>query len=114
MSKASRIAFHVYLMLTLFGMTVGVLYFLLMRNDFLTQNPDIEPFYKEYIAAATGMIVGSLALLKDRRWGFWVLLAGLAAAFFIEIRSGLPWERIIRIPVAALLLYLLMRWNKKI
>ncbi|MBC7774314.1 MAG: hypothetical protein H7246_02665 [Phycisphaerae bacterium] len=114
MSKASRIAFHVYLTLTLFGMTVGVLYFLLMRNDFLTQNPDIEPFYKYYIAAAIGMIVGTVALLKDRRWGFWVMLAGLAAAFSIEAMSGLPWERIIRIPIAALLLFLLMRWNKKI
>jgi len=114
MSKASRIAYHVYLMLTLFGMTVGVLYFLLMRNDFLTQNPDIEPFYTEYIVAAIGMIVGSVALLKDRNWGFWVLLASLAAACFIEIRSEFPWERIIRIPFAALLLYLLMRWNKKI
>ncbi len=114
MSKASRIAFHVYLTLTLFGMTVGVLYFLLMRNDFLAQNPDIEPFYKQYIAAAIGVIVGCIALLKARRWGFWVMLAGLAAAFSIEIMSGFPWERIIRIPIAAFVLFLLLRWNKKI
>ena len=114
MSKASRIAFHVYLMLTLFGMTVGVLYFLLMRNDFLAQNPDIEPYYKQYIASAIGVVIGSLALLKDRRWGFWVMLAGLAVALYIEILAGFPWDRMIRIPLAGLVLFLLMRWNKKI
>jgi len=114
MSKASRIAFHVYLMLTLFGMTVGVLYFLLMRNDFLTQNPDIEPYFKLYVASAVLTVVGAAALLKGLRWGFWAMLVGLSAAFGIEIMSGFPWERIIRIPLAALVLYLLMRWNRMI
>ncbi len=114
MSKASRIAFHVYLMLILFGMTVGVLYFLLMRNDFLTQNPDIEPFFKLYVASAVITIVGAAALLKGRRWGFWAILVGLAAAFGMEILSGFPWERVIRIPIAALALFLLMRWNRMI
>lgn len=114
MSKAARIAFHVYLMLTLFGMSVGVLYFLLMRNDFLTQNPDIEPFYYLYVASALLTVVGTAALLKGRLWGFWAMLAGLAAAFGIEIMSGFPWERIIRIPVAALVLFLLIRWNRMI
>lgn len=114
MSKASRIAYHVYLTLTLFGMTVAVLYFLLMRNDFLTQNPDIEPLFSQYVTAALVMIAGTLALLKGRPWGFWVILVGLTAAFGIEIMSGFPWEKIIRIPVAALVLFLLMRWNKMI
>jgi hypothetical protein len=114
MSKASRILFHVYLTLTLFGMTVGVLYFLLMRNDFLTQNPDIEPLFKQYIAAALLLIAGTLALLKGRRWGFWAMMLGFTGAFGIEIISGFPWEKIIRIPVAALALFLLMRWNKMI
>lgn len=112
MSKASRIAYHVYLTLTLFGMTVGVLYFLLMRNDFLTQNPDIEPYYKQYVGSAVLTIVGAVALLKGKRWGFWAMLAGFGGAFGIEIMAGLPWEKIIRIPVAALVLFLLMRWNK--
>lgn len=114
MSKASRLAFHVYLTLTLFGMTVGVLYFLLMRNDFLTQNPDIEPYFKQYVASAIVTIAGTVALLKGQKWGFWVMLAGLAGAFWIETLSEFPWEKIIRIPLAALLLFLLMRWNKLI
>ncbi len=112
MSKASRIAYHVYLTLTLFGMTVGVLYFLLMRNDFLTQNPDIEPLYKQYVSAAILTAVGAGALLQGRRWGFWAMILGLMGAFGIEIMSGFPWEKIIRIPVAALVLILLRRWNK--
>lgn len=114
MKKTARIAFHVYLVLTLFGMTVAVLYFLLMRNDFLTENPDIEPFYKPYIGTAALTIAGAIALLRDCRWGFWVMLAGLAAAFGIEIMVGLPWEKMIRIPLAALVLFLLTRWNKMI
>ncbi|MFN0033856.1 MAG: hypothetical protein ACKVUS_02240 [Saprospiraceae bacterium] len=114
MSKASRIAFHVYLVLTLFGMTVAVLYFLLMRNDFLAENPDIEPFFKPYIGAAVMSAIGALALLKDKRWGFWVLAAGLAVAFCIEIMAGVPWGRMIRIPVAAGVLFLLARWNKAV
>ncbi len=114
MSKASRITYHVYLMLTLFGMTVGVLYFLLMRNDFLTQNPDIEPLYKQYVGAATLTALGALALLKGRRWGFWAMVLGFMGAFGIEILSGFPWERIIRIPFAVLALLGLMRWNKLI
>lgn len=95
-------------------MTVGVLYFLLMRNDFLTQNPDVEPLYKPYIAVALTIMVGTLALLKGRRWGFWAMLLGFTGAFGIEIMSGFPWEKIIRIPMAALVLFLLMRWNKMI
>ena len=114
MSKASRIAYHVYLALTLFGMTVGVLYFLLMRNDFLTQNPDIEPLFGQYVGAALVTIMGTLALLKGRRWGFWVMLAGFGGALGIELLSGFPWEKMIRIPVAALVLFGLMRWNKLI
>ncbi|MDO8367133.1 MAG: hypothetical protein Q7T20_10070 [Saprospiraceae bacterium] len=114
MSKASRIAFHVYLMLTVFGMTVGVLYFLLMRNDFLTQNPDIEPFLNLYVGAAALTAVGAIALLKSRRWGFWLMVAGLTLAFGIEIMSGFPWDKMLRIPLAGLLLFLLMRWNKMI
>lgn len=114
MSKASRIFFHVYLTLTFFGMVVGVLYFWLMRNDFLTQNPDIEPLYNQYIAAALFTMVGSVALLKGRRWGLWAIILGFTGAFGIEILSGFPWERIIRIPLAALLLFLLARWNKLI
>lgn len=114
MSKASRIAYHVYLTLTLFGMTVGVLYFLLMRNDFLTQNPDIEPYFKWYVSSAATTIVGTIALLKSQKWGFWVMLAGLAGALCIEILAGFPWDKMLRIPLAALLLFLLMRWNKLI
>ncbi len=114
MSKASRLALYVYLTLTLFGMSIGVLYFLLMRNDFLTQNPDIEPYFRPYVASAMITVVGTLALIKGQRWGFWVILTGLAGAFGIEIFSGFPWEKIIRIPLAALLLFLLMRWNKMI
>ncbi len=114
MSKASRIAYHVYLTLTLFGMTVGILYFLLMRNDFLTQNPDIEPYFKQYVTTAAVTVLGTIALLKGQKWGFWVMLAGFSGAFAIEIMSGFPWEKIIRIPIAALALFLLMRWNKLI
>ncbi len=114
MSKASRIALHVYVMLTLFGMTVGILYFLLMRNDFLTQNPDIEPFFKQYVTASVVTVIGSAALLRDKSWGFWVMLAGFAGAFGIEILSGFSWEKIIRIPFAILALVGLMRWNKLI
>jgi len=114
MSKASRISYHVYLMLTLFGMTVGVLYFLLMRNDFLTQNPDIEPLYNQYVSAAGLTAVGAIALLKGRRWGLWAMILGFTGAFGIEILSGFPWERIIRIPFAVLALLGLMRWNKLI
>jgi hypothetical protein len=114
MSKASRITYHVYLMLTLFGMTVGVLYFLLMRNDFLTQNPDIEPLYGQYVGAAALTALGAVALLQGRRWGFWAMVLGFTGAFGIEILSGFPWERIIRIPFAVLALLGLMRWNKLI
>lgn len=114
MAKTARIAFHIYLTLTLFGMAVGVLYFLLMRNDFLTQNPDIEPFFKAYVGTAIVILAGTLALLNARRWGFWVMLAGFAGAFVIELYSGFAWERMIRIPIAALILFLLTRWNKMI
>jgi hypothetical protein len=114
MSKASRLIYNVYLSLTLFGMTVGVLYFLLMRNDFLTQNPDIEPLFKQYVAATLATIIGALVLLQGRRWGFWVMLLGFGGAFGIELLSGFPWEKVIRIPLAALVLFLLMRWNKMI
>lgn len=113
MSKASRIFYHVYLVLTLFGMTVGILYFLLMRNDFLTQNPDIEPLYPQYVCAAALTAVGAGALLKDRTWGFWAMILGLTGAFGIEIISGFPWDKIIRIPFAVLVLVLLRLWNKK-
>jgi len=98
-------------MLTLFGMTVGVLYFLLMRNDFLTQNPDIEPLFKQYVASAILTAIGAAALLQNRSWGFWAMILGLLGAFGIEIMSGFPWEKIIRIPVAATVLILLRRWN---
>ncbi len=111
MSKASRIFYHVYLTLTFFGMVVGVLYFLLMRNDFLTQNPDLEPYYKQYVGAAVLTAIGAVALLQSRRWGFWAMLLGLTGAFGIEIMTGFPWEKIIRIPVATLVLILLRRWN---
>ena len=111
MSKASRIFYHVYLTLTFFGMTVGVLYYLLMRNDFLTQNPDIEPLYQQYIAAAVLTAVGAVALLQSRQWGFWLMLLGLGGALGIEIMSGFPWDKTIRIPVAMLALILLRRWN---
>lgn len=114
MSKASRISFHVYLMLTLFGMMVGVLYFLLMRNDFLTQHPGLEPYFTPYVCSAVLTAAGAVALLKGLRWGFWAMLAGLAAALGMEIMAGLTLEKMIRIPVAALLLFLLMRWNKLI
>ena len=114
MSKASRITYHVYLMLTLFGMTIGVLYFILMRNDFLTQNPDIEPLYKQYVSAAILTAIGAAALLKGRRWGFWAMVLGFTGAFGIEILSGFPWEKIIRIPFAVLALVGFMRWNKLI
>lgn len=95
-------------------MTVGVLYFLLMRNDFLAQNPDLEAFYRPYIVAAIAMILGTLALLNGQKWGIWVLLAGFSGVFIIETITGFPWEKTIRIPLAALVLFLLMRWNKKI
>lgn len=112
MSKASRIVFHVYLTISLFAATVGVLYFLLMRNDFLTQNPDIEPLYAQYIVATLMSGVGALALLKSRKWGFWAMMLGFMGVFGIEIMANLPLDRILRIPAAALLLWLLMRWNK--
>ncbi|MDO8971230.1 MAG: hypothetical protein Q7U74_11110, partial [Saprospiraceae bacterium] len=114
MSKAARISLHVYLTLTLFGMTVAVLYIWLMRNDFLAQNPDLEPYYSQYIAAVMLSGVGALGLLKGRFWGFWALILGMTGAFGIEIMTGFPFDRIIRIPAAALILLLLMRWNKKI
>ena len=114
MSKASRIFYHVYLMLTLFGMTIGVLYFILMKNDFLTQNPDIEPLYDQYISAAGLTAVGAIGLLRGHRWGFWAMVLGFTGAFGIEILSGFPWEKIVRIPFAVLALLGLMRWNKLI
>lgn len=112
MSKASRIIYHVYLTITLFGMVVGVLYFWLMRNDFLTQNPDIEPYYNQYVSAAVLTAIGAAALLQSRRWGFWAMLLGLTGAFGIEILTGFPLEKILRIPLATLILILLRRWNK--
>lgn len=112
MSKGSRLIFHVYVLLMLFGMTVAVLYFLLMRNDFLAQNPDIEPYFKQYIGAALLTMLGAIALLKNRRWGFWVMLAGYVAAFVLETMAGFPLENTIRIPAAALALFLLSRWNR--
>ena len=114
MSKASRLALYIFLMLSVFGMTVGVLYFLLMRNDFLAQNPGIEPYFKLYIISALLSIAGAIALLKVKKWGFWVFLAGLLLALIIESLAGVEFQRILRIPLAMTTLFLLLRWNKRI
>lgn len=114
MAKARRLIFHVYLALTLFGMTVGTLYFLLMRNDFLAASPNLEPYFTPYVAAAILTSIGAVALLRNQRWGFWAMLAGFATAFGIETMAGQAWEKIARIPIAVLVLFLLTRWNKMI
>ena len=114
MSKASRLALYIFLMLTVFGMTIGVLYFLLMRNDFLAQNPGIEPHFNAYVCAALLSIAGAIALLKVKKWGFWVFTAGMVLALGIEWAADIEFQRIIRIPFAVLTLFLLLRWNKRI
>jgi len=112
MKKIAQIAYHVYLTLTVFGMLVGILYFWLMRPDFLSQYPDIEPLYPQYIAAATLLLLGALAQLKGRRWGIWAMFLGMMGLFGIEWMSQVPWDRLLRIPVVALILFGLLRWNK--
>ena len=112
MKKMARIIYHVYLTLTAFGMGVGVLYFWLMRPDFLSQYPEIEPLYPQYIAAALTVLSGALAQLKGRRWGIWALFLGMMGLFGIEWMSDVPWNRLLRIPVVALILFGLLRWNR--
>jgi hypothetical protein len=114
MDKAARIFYHVYLMLTLFGMVVGVLYFLLMRNDFLTQYPDLEAYYPQYVAAAALTGVGAVGSLKNQPWGMWAMILGMTGAFGIEWLTGFPWFQMTRIPLSLAALLLLMRWNKQI
>lgn len=114
MSKASRLALYIFLMLTVFGMTIGVLYFLLMRNDFLAQNPGVEPYFNLYVGSALVSILGAIALLKVKKWGFWLYTIGMLAALGIEIAAEVELQRIIRIPLALLTLFLLLRWNKRI
>jgi hypothetical protein len=101
-------------MLTLFGMVVGVLYFWLMRNDFLTQYPDIEAYYPQYMAAAALTGLGAVGLLKNQRWGMWAMILGMIGTLGIELITGFPWFQIVRIPLALAALLLLMRWNKLI
>ncbi|HAD14244.1 MAG TPA: hypothetical protein DCF33_17600 [Saprospirales bacterium] len=114
MNKAARIFYHVYLMLTLFGMVVGVLYFLLMRNDFLTQYPDMEAYYPQYVAAAALTGLGAIGSLRNQRWGVWAMILGMVGAFGIELITGVPWYQMARIPISMAALLLLMRWNKLI
>lgn len=93
-------------------MVVGTLYFLLMRRDFLADSPGIEPYFDTYVGAAIVTAAGAIALLRDKKWGLWLMLGGFAAAGIIEILADIPWEKTVRIPVAILVLLWLSRQNK--
>ncbi|MDX1913280.1 MAG: hypothetical protein SFV22_17430 [Saprospiraceae bacterium] len=111
MAKPVRIVFHVFLMLTLFGMVVGILYFLLMRRDFLADSPGVEPYFDTYVGAAMVTAAGAIALLRDKKWGFWLMLGGFTTAGVVEILAEIPWGKIVRIPVAMLVTGWLARQN---
>jgi hypothetical protein len=114
MTKPVRIVFHVFLVLTLFGMVVGALYFLLMRRDFLADSPGIEPYFNAYVGAALLTAAGAIVLLRDKKWGVWLMLSGFASALLIEWMADIPLEKLIRIPLAMFVLWWLARQNKVI
>jgi hypothetical protein len=85
-----------------------------MRNDFLTQYPDLEAYYPQYVAAAALTGVGAVGSLKNQPWGMWAMILGMTGAFGIEWLTGFPWFQMTRIPLSLAALLLLMRWNKQI